>query len=285
MIPVLGGLGAALTFAVSVLASARASRLIGSPSTVAGAMSVGLAVTLPVALLTAPPPSLGGTTPLWLALSGFGNIVGLLLTYAAYRFGAVGIVSTIASTEGAMSAVLSVAAGEILAPGAGIILALIAAGVALAASAGGEEEGIAISRDRALRAAALSIAAAVCFGFSLYGAGRAAEVLPIAWAILPARILGVALVAVPLLALRRWRMTRAAVPFVVATGLAEVVGFSLFSLGAREGIAVASVLASMFAPIAAIAAYVVFRERLGRRQILGIALVVCGVTALGIVQA
>jgi drug/metabolite transporter (DMT)-like permease len=63
-----------------------------------------------------------------------------------------------------------------------------------------------------------------------------------------------------------------------------VVGFWSFSLGAREGIAVASVLASMFAPISAIAAFVVFRERLGRRQIAGIALIALGVAALGFVQ-
>lgn len=285
MIPVLGGLGAALFFAVSVLVSARASRLIGSPSTVAGAMSVGLLLGLPVALLVAPPPpSLGGTTLLWLALAGFGNIVGLLLTYAAYRIGAVGIISTIASTEGAIAAVLSVLAGEVLAPGAGILLALVAAGVALAASAGGEEEGVAITRDRALRAAALSLGAAVCFGFSLFGAGRAAGVLPIAWAVLPARIVGVAFVAVPLLALGRLRMTRAALPFVVVTGIVEVVGFWSFSLGARDGIAVASVLSSMFGPVAVIAAFVVFRERLGRRQIVGIAMIALGVAVLGVIQ-
>ena len=284
MIPVLGGLGAALMFAVSVLVSARASRLIGSPSTVAGAMSVGLLIGLPIALLTAPPPDLGGPTLLWVGLSGFGNIVGLLLIYAAYRIGAVGIVSTIASTEGAIAAVLSVAAGEVLARGAGIILAVVAAGVVLAASAGGEEEGVAISRDRALRAAALSVVAAACFGVSLFGGGQAAGVLPVAWAVLPARVVGTAVVAVPLVALGRLRMTRAALPFVVATGIAEVVGFSLFTLGAREGIAVASVLSSMFAPVAAIAAFVVFRERLGRRQIAGIALIALGVAALGIVQ-
>jgi drug/metabolite transporter (DMT)-like permease len=284
MIPVLGGLGAALSFAVSVLVSARASRLIGSPSTVAGAMSVGLLIGLPIALLTAPVPDLGGTTLLWLVLAGAGNIVGLLLTYAAYRIGAVGIISTIASTEGAIAAVLSVAAGEILVPGAGIILAFIATGVVLAASAGGEEEGVVISRDRALRAAALSLGAAACFGVALFGSGRAAAVLPVAWAILPARIAGVAFVAVPLLVLARLRMTRAALPYVVATGIVEVVGFWSFSLGAREGIAVASVLASMFAPISAIAAFVVFRERLGQRQIAGIALIALGVAALGFVQ-
>lgn len=284
MIPVLGGLGAALIFAVSVLVSARASRLIGSPSTVAGAMTVGLLVGVPLALLTAPPPNLGGPTLVWVSLSGFGNIIGLLLIYAAYRVGAVGIVSTIASTEGAIAAVLSVAAGEVLAPGAGILLALVAAGVVLAASAGGEEEGVAISRDRAIRAASLSVVAAACFGISLFGGGQAAGLLPVFWAVLPARVVGTIFVAVPMVVLGRFRMTRAALPFVVATGIAEVVGFSFFTLGAREGIAVASVLSSMFAPIAAIAAFVVFRERLGRRQIVGIVLIAAGVAALGFIQ-
>ena len=57
------------------------------------------------------------------------------------------------------------------------------------------------------------------------------------------------------------------------------------AFAARESIAVASVLSSMFAPIAAVAAYVVFRERLSRRQIVGIAAVVVGVAALGLIQS
>lgn len=284
MIPILGGLGAALLFTVSVLASARASRLIGAPSTVAWAMVVGLAVTLPVALISAPAPDFGRGALTWFLLAGLGNVTGLLLTYAAYRIGVVGIIATIDSTEGAIAAVIATLAGEALAPGLAPILGLVALGVVLAASAGGVEEGVPISRDRAIRAAALATGSAVCFGISLYGSGRAAGVLPIVWAILPARFVGVALVALPLLALGRFRMTRAALPFVVATGIAEVVGFVSFTIGAREGIAVASVLSSMFAPVAAIAAFVVFRERLGRRQIAGIALVVCGVAGLGILQ-
>ena len=46
-----------------------------------------------------------------------------------------------------------------------------------------------------------------------------------------------------------------------------------------------SVLASMFAPIAAVAAYVLFRERLVRRQVAGIVLVVAGIGLLGALGA
>jgi multidrug transporter EmrE-like cation transporter len=40
----------------------------------------------------------------------------------------------------------------------------------------------------------------------------------------------------------------------------------------------------MFAPIAAVAAFVVFQERLIRRQIVGIATIVVGVAGLGLLQ-
>jgi drug/metabolite transporter (DMT)-like permease len=285
MIAIVGGLATAVFWAISVLVSARASRLVGASSTVAGAMAIGLAIGLPVALVVSPEPDFGGSALVWMALSGFGNVVGLLLTYAAYRIGAVGIVSTIDSTEGAVAAVISVLAGEILVPGSGVVLAVIAVGVVLAASAGGSEEGVPISRDRAIRAATLAVLSAICFAIGLYGSARAATVLPVAWAILPPRIVGVAFVAIPLLVLGRFRMSRAGLPFVAATGVVEVLGYWCFAFAARESIALASVLSSMFAPIAAVAAYVVFRERLSPRQIVGIALVVGGVAALGILQA
>ena len=285
MIPVLAGLATAFAFATSVLVSARASRLIGSPSTLAGAMVVGLSIALPIALLTAPRPDLSGDALVWFALAGFGNVIGLLLTYAAYRIGAVGIISTIDSTEGAIAATFAVLAGEAVVPGVGPILVLIAIGVVLAASAGGEEEGVPISRDRAIRAAALATMSALCFGLSLFASGRAAGVLPTAWAVLPARVVGVAFVALPLIVLGRFQMTRAAVPFVAATGVAEVIGFWLFAVGAREAIAVTAVLSSMFAPVSAVAAFVVFRERLAPRQIAGIVIIVAGVVGLGILQS
>ena len=284
MIPILGGLGAALLFSVSVLASARASRLIGSPSTVAGAMTIGLVLTLPVALFVSPPPDLGQGNLGWAFLAGAGNVMGLLLIYGAYRLGAVGVSSAIASTEGAIAAVIAVILGEALAPGSGVLLAVVAIGVVLAASAGGEEEGVPIPRDRAVRAAGISVLAAVSFGVSLYASGRVAEALPLAWAILPPRVVGVIAVALPLAILGRVRITRAALPYVAAVGLAEVLGYISFTIGAREGIAIAAVLSSMFAPIAAVAAFVVFRERLIRRQIVGIATIVVGVAGLGLLQ-
>ncbi len=287
MIAILGGLLAASSFTVSILASARTSRLIGSPSTLTGAMGIGLLLALPAALLIAPAPRIDAETIGWTMIAGGGNVVGLLLTYLAYRIGSVGIVATINSTEGAIAALLAVLGGEALAPGAGPVLGLIAVGVVLAATGGGheEEEGVPIPRDRSLRAAGLALVAAFAFGLGIYGAARLAESVPVAWAILPPRIVGVLFVALPLGLLRRVRITRAALPLVTTVALAEIVGYVAFVSASHDGIAVAAVLTSMFAPFSTIAAYVLFRERLGRRQVLGIVAVVAGAAALGFLRS
>ena len=64
-----------------------------------------------------------------------------------------------------------------------------------------------------------------------------------------------------------------------------MLGYRAYAIGAREDIALTAVLASMFAPIAAVAAFVLFRERLAPRQIAGIVLVVVGIAVLASVTA
>jgi drug/metabolite transporter (DMT)-like permease len=290
MLPILAGILTSLAFASSTMTSTRASRVAGPAPLLGGVMLVGLLLVTPVALIAAPlpvDPRITWTTFVIAAAAGAANLVGLLLIYAALRIGAVGIVSTIASTEGAIAAVVSVIAGQTLAAGAGLTLALIACGVLLAATGRAEsiEEGVPIPRDRALRAAGLAVISATIFGVGLYFTGQVSEILPPAWVILPGRILGVAVVTVPLLLIGRLRAPRSAVPLIVLTGITEVVGFSLYAIGARSDIALTAVLASMFAPIAAVAAFVLFRERLARIQVLGIALVVLGVALLGWLSA
>jgi multidrug transporter EmrE-like cation transporter len=72
---------------------------------------------------------------------------------------------------------------------------------------------------------------------------------------------------------------------VLASGVCEVAGFALFSLGARHSVAVSAVLASQFAAFAAVAAFVVFRERLRAVQIVGITLIALCVALLSAIRA
>ena len=93
------------------------------------------------------------------------------------------------------------------------------------------------------------------------------------------------MIALPLAVMGRLQLTCQVAPFVVAAGLAEVVGFASFAIGARHGIAISAVLASQFGAVAALAAYVVFRERLTRVQVAGVVTIAAGVATLAALQA
>jgi drug/metabolite transporter (DMT)-like permease len=104
--------------------------------------------------------------------------------------------------------------------------------------------------------------------------------LPIIWALIPARAIGVAVVALPLIASRSLVLTRRAVPLVIASGVCEVAGFASYAAGSRHGIAVSAVLASQFAALSAVGGYFLFRERLTRIQLAGVGAIVVGVAVL-----
>lgn len=285
MSAIAGGLGAAAAWAVSMLTASRATRLIGAPSSLAWVLFTGLAIVLPWAALEGVPDGLDTTSATWLVLAGAGNVVGLLCSYSAMRTGKVALIAPIVSTEGAIAALLAVLSGEDLAAGAGVALVVVAAGIVLAAVPRGAEEALVEAAESSWRVPLLALAAATSFGISIYATGRASAELPIAWAVLPPRVLGVLVVFVPLAVSARLVLTRTAAPFVVASGVAEVVGFASYAVGSRESVAVAAVLASQFAAIAAVAAYVLFRERLGRAQLVGVVTIVLGVAVLTWLQA
>lgn len=284
MTAIAGGLGAAAAWAVAMLTASRATRMISAPSVLAWVQFTGLCIVLPWAALEGIPDGLDASSGTWLLIAGAGNVLGLLCAYSALRIGKVALIAPIVSTEGAIAAVLAVLTGEHVAEGAGVALVAIAIGIALAAVPG-EEKSVSTAAGGAWRVPTLAIAAATAFGMSIYATGRASAELPIAWAVLPPRVIGVLVVFLPLAVAARLRLTRRAVPFVVVSGIAEVVGFASYAVGSRDSVAVAAVLASQFAAIAGVAAYVLFRERLGRLQLAGVLTIVAGVAVLTWLQA
>jgi drug/metabolite transporter (DMT)-like permease len=283
VIPILGGLGAAICWSVSILCSSRSARLIGASSTLAWVMLVGGVITVPL-IAVAGPVNLGGRGVSLLAASGFSNVIGILFVLTALRSGKVSIVGPITSTEGAIGAVIAVIAGEHLAAGAGLVLGGIVVGVVLAATER-HPQSIEGARFGPISTALLALAAAACFGINLYVSGLIGQEMPLAWAVLPARLTGVLVIAFPLILLRRLRLNRAAAPLVLVTGVSEVIGIASYAFGAREGIAVASVIASQFAAIAAVAAIALLGERLTRIQIVGVATISVGVAILAAIRA
>jgi drug/metabolite transporter (DMT)-like permease len=287
MIAILGGLGAALFWTVSTLCSSRSSRRSDPLVVVAWMMLVGLVITAPLALAAGSPDRAPVSAWAWLALSGGGNVAGLVLVYRALRVGQVSLVAPLVSTEGAIAAVIALVAGERVAPAALVTLAVIAAGVCVAAIPAPASAGQPASPHRAghARAVGLAAVAAVVFGASLYATGRAGRELPSAWVVLAARAVGTVALAAPLALAGRLRIAPGTPPLLLASGVAEVLGFFSFTWGARHGIAVASVLSSQFAALSLFGAYLVFGERLGRLQLAGVAVVVVAVALLSALRA
>jgi drug/metabolite transporter (DMT)-like permease len=303
----IGGLGAAVLWAAATLCSSRSSRMLGSRVVLAWVMIVGVIVGLPLAAISPAPATLEPSTLGLLGLAGVCYVVGLQLTNAALRIGKVSIVAPIVATEGAVAALIAIAFGDPLGLVAGIMLGLVASGVVLSTLEpggsnvpAGDFDLVADSIDGpridpnlptatgerpidARRAVLLAAGAALVFGVGIVAAGRAAALVPVAWVALSARLVGVAAVVVPLLLQRRLRVTRVALPLVVIAGVAEVLGSMLSAWGSRESIAITAVMGSQFAAIAAVAAYFLFGERLGRLQVAGVILIVAGVTVLAAV--
>ena len=300
VIAIIGGLGAAVLWAAATLCSSRSSRMLGSRVVLAWVMIVGVLVGLPIAVVSPGPATLEPSTVALLGLAGISYVVGLQLTYAALRIGKVSVVAPIVATEGAVAALIAVALGDQIGTIAGVMLAVIASGVVLSTLepgrtdvAAGDFDLVADTIDApagerpgdARRAALLAAAAALFFGVGLVAAGRSASLVPVAWVALSARLVGLVVVVIPLILQRRLWLTRAAWPLLVIAGVGEIIGSMLSAWGSRDSIATSAVMGSQFAAIAAVAAYFLFRERLGRRQIAGVVMIVAGVTVLAAATA
>jgi drug/metabolite transporter (DMT)-like permease len=117
-------------------------------------------------------------------------------------------------------------------------------------------------------------------------AGRlGAAGIPPAWVIVAGRIVGTAIIAVPLVAAGRLRLSRRALPLVIVSGILEALGNGLYVVAAHDGVAAAAILASQFAAFAAIGAFILFGERLQRVQVLGVVMIAIGVSVLAVTQA
>jgi len=299
VIAILGGLGAAVLWASATLTSSRAGRLIGASSTLAWMMLVGLLVAIPMGVASGPLPTLTPSTTVWMLFSGIGNVVGLLFVYRGLRIGKVGVIAALASTEGAIAAVISVVAGERMTIPVALTLCVIVVGIAVVALASGEpEEADAAGPDSisgaipasddparhrfkpAQRAVLWGVAAALVFGLSIYSTARLGASMSPMMAVLPARVVGVVGVFIPLAIAGRLRLTRPAAPMVLLIGLGEVFGNASFVIGSGQSIAISAVLASQFAAISAVAAFLIFHERLSLSQRYGVIAIAVGVAVL-----
>jgi drug/metabolite transporter (DMT)-like permease len=278
---VVAGLITALAWALATLAAARVSRRVGPWSTTALVLVAGLLATLPLLLLDGPSETVEVSDLGWLALGGLGYTIGMVLNYAALAGGKIPVTAPIVSTEGAIAASIAVVSGEAATPLLAAMLALVAVGIfVVALQPGGGADALAGSGARYV---GFAVAAALVFGVGLFASGRASEGVPGSWVVAAGRIVGVALIALPVIISGRLRFSRDVLPFVAVAGIAEVAGVYTFAWGARESIAVTAVLSSQFAVMAALMAHAL-GERISSRQWLGVAAVTTGVVVITVTR-
>jgi drug/metabolite transporter (DMT)-like permease len=279
---ILPGLLAALVWALGNLAASRGSRAMPPESLLAGISLVGLAVCAPFLIAEGAPRDTSAGGLFWLALGGGANIAGLRLLYVAYRTGDVSLVAPITATEGAVAAVIAIAAGERVQVLVVVLLAVIVLGVVRVA--GAHTTQVAATGRFSWTVVTVTCLAALCFGVGLYASGRASAHEQFGWIAASPRIVGVFCVALPLALRGRIRITRVGTPALLVAACGEVGGFILYSDAAHRSLAVAAVLGSLFAAFAVVGAAILFGERMNRGQWFGVALIVVGVAVLSAVH-
>jgi drug/metabolite transporter (DMT)-like permease len=278
---VLLGLVTAMFFGVASYLGPVLSRS-NTPSAV---LAVGQAVAVAAAavlLLAEDVPSPAARTLVLGLLAGIANGVALTAMFEAARFLPISVMAPIGATGAGVPVVIALTLGERphVLQLVGIPVAMV--GVVLVAAGSG---GASLLRNLgAVPSAGLWLAAAwaVFYGvfLSLYAEASAGGGQP--WALFSSRVslLTTALV-LPLARRPSLRLPWRTVPLVALNGLLILAGVATFGWAAAIGpVSVVSVLATLSPVVTVALAVLLLRERLGRRQRLGLAAAIVGVVLL-----
>jgi drug/metabolite transporter (DMT)-like permease len=260
------------------MALQHASQIIGPRSTIAWLMLVDLAVVAGILLATRPPTPTSAQFG-WLIVAGISTTAGSVLVAGAFARGSLSIVQALVSTEGAITAIIAILAGETVGLLVAVAMLLIAVGSVCVA---GLSRGTAVhSGSRAsLTTVAGAMLAAVLFGVGLYSTGRVSGHVSVWVAALPPAAATVPLVTVPLLLTHTLRFDRRVAGSLLVAGILQPVSFVAFVIGARHSIALTGILAGQSGMVAALAGFLWLSERLTRVQYSGIAMIGLGIAVV-----
>ena len=270
------GLLAALLWGTSAVFGTRLVRLVGTWTSIAATMLIALALVAPAALAVDIPHA---SVRNWAygAASGFCYVAASTFWLLAVRTGKVSVVTPIVSTDGAMAAVIAVAAfGETLGVGVAIALTVIVAGIVAASIRRDLDEGSRFTG----RELGFSLASAGLFGFAFVASAQAEDGLGVVWTLATTRITAVTLLVPVAVALGGLRLPRAGIRFALGMAALDLGGYTAFLVGVSSSVAITSVLASQYAIFAVIGGFVALGERLTRLQTAGVCITIAGVAAL-----
>ncbi|HEV2290028.1 MAG TPA: DMT family transporter [Candidatus Acidoferrales bacterium] len=229
----------------------------------------------------------------WIILAGMLSVLASLALYRSFEIGILALVSPIAASYPALTVVLSISTGERLtrAHAVGVIFVIVGVIVAALAlpskiAAHDDSQLPGHHRRHVLRGVPWALAAALGFGVNYWILGF--RVMPIFGGLASVWVIRLISFAVLLLLLRPLgqsaeipRGSSAWLIFFIA--LADTAGFVANNLAFKqEEIAIATVLSSLYGVVTLLFAAAFLRERLGRRQWLGVALIFAGVALVSV---
>jgi drug/metabolite transporter (DMT)-like permease len=265
---ILLGLAAGVSWGFADFFGGFASRRMSAAAVAAVSQIIGILVV--AACLVATRPSL----PAWsdLGLGALGGVCGGLGVFAFYRALAVGTISLVAPVS-ALGAGIPVAVGLLQGERPGR-LALVGAFVALVGAVVASRAPGRATR----RGLGMAVLAAVGFGLFFVLITPAAET-SVLWAAFATRTASVPLLLAICLGFGvSLRVGRGLGPFVVGSGVLDVVANIAFAAAAAAGpLAIASVLAGLYPVATVVLAQIVLHERLSGGQTAGVAAALAGV--------
>jgi drug/metabolite transporter (DMT)-like permease len=299
------GLIAALGWGASAVAATNAARRTGTYIAVLGSQGTGVVVLVLLAVFLHPPlGAINATTALGLVAAGLLGLAGYLTFYRALEYGgAVGLVSAISASYGGITTLLAVIVlGEHLGSFGTVGVVLAVAGVAMASArtpSAAETPPIAVaepivgiapgpSSTRGLSRAGvpLALASALTYGIGgfLLGDYSGREGALGSALVAHGSSVTVLLLALPLLGRRKARRaSTSGMIWATAAGLTDAVGLLAFARGGQSGqVALTAAVSSVFPAIPLVAGLVMFGEQLGRRQLLGVTLIIAGLVMIGL---
>lgn len=272
-------LGSSLTGGASDFLGGTNSRRIGTMPWMFCTQFVGVAIALSWVLFSAAPLP-GPTTVLEAIGAGLSLMVGLGAFFEAMVLGAISIVAPLSATGVVVPIAAGVIGGE--RPAAVQVAGLLAAIVGVFLVSGGSQRQ-ASTRSRA--ALGLALLAALAGGLFFWMMSLASHG-GVPWAMVIARgvaVLGLAAgLAMHRTSLRPALLSRNAwlIPIGAVLGAASFALYGESTL--HSGLAIASVLGSLYPVVTVLCAYVLLGERIHGRQRLGIATVLVGIAVMSI---
>jgi drug/metabolite transporter (DMT)-like permease len=272
-------LASAVSFGVSDVAGAVATRRSAAPSVAIGIVVSGALLLVPLLVLVPGTPS--GRALLWGSAAGLVGNVGLVLYLRCMALGPIGVISPIAGLVGAGIPVGwgAVIVGDDLGPPQvlGILLGLLAV-VAVAYVPGTS------LRESGGRGPVMALGAGVSFGLFYLFLDATPDASGL-WPLVGSRLVGVLPVAAFALATGRSLVVpRVAAGLTVVAGVTDVAANALFLLATRSGLlSLVALLSSLYPVVALVIARLVLVERLSRLQAAGVgaALLATGLLVTG----